>query len=105
MVSRIAVEERSDLAMGRNDAVPAEVEIRLKDGRTERKVVHVPSGDPRNPMSEQERRVKFLDCVSEVLPDRADAWAGLQSLRENAPIAKVFGRLRGESLPPVASYG
>lgn len=104
LVPRVIVEDRADLAMERNDAVPAEVEIRLKDGRRESRQVRVPSGDPRKPMDEATRRSKFLDCVSQILPDGEAAWNDVQGLA-GTRTAAVLASLRGERMPPLASYG
>lgn len=105
LVSRVVVEDRTDLGMGFQDAVPAEVEIHLRDGRRASRVVHVPSGDPRNPMDESERRAKFLDCVSEILPDGQALWERVQGMDAKASAAPVIVSMRGQRMPPIASYG
>jgi len=105
LVSRVIVEDRTDLGMGFQDAVPAEVEIRLRDGRRASRVVQVPSGDPRNPMNENERKAKFLDCVSDILPDAEGAWDRVHDISGKTPTAQVVASLRGPGIPPIAAYG
>lgn len=94
MVPRIVVEDRPDLGKARNDAVPADVEIRLDDGRSARRIVSVPSGDPRRPMTAAERRDKFLDCAGEMPKGGADAWDSLQGLADSRPVAPILAGLR-----------
>jgi 2-methylcitrate dehydratase PrpD len=93
LMRRTSVIDRPDLGKDRNDAVPAEVEIVLKDGRTHRKSVSFPSGDPRNPMTEADRKAKFMDCVVGTLPDALAAWDSLQDLLDGASLGPAFGKL------------
>lgn len=94
LMRRVSVVDRPDLGKSRNDAVPADVEIVLRDGSVRRREVSYPSGDPRNPMAEAERRAKFLDCVADVLPDGPAAWNGLQDLLAGGTLNSALDRLR-----------
>lgn len=105
LMSRVTFKGREDLAMGFQDAVPAEVEIRLRDGRKASRLVKVPSGDPRNPMDEGERRAKFLDCVDGILPNGHGVWERVNGLTGNGSLADTLAGMRGNDLPAIAAYG
>lgn len=93
LMRRTSVVDRPDLGKQRNDAVPAEVEIILRDGRSETRSVAFPSGDPRNPMTEAERKEKFLDCTGDKLRDGSAAWTSLQNLLGGDPLLPALERL------------
>lgn len=94
LLPRIAVVDRDDLAGARNDAVPAHVEVILRNGQRAERTVRIPVGDTRRPMSEVERRAKFLDCSVPVLGDAAsDAWDALATFRQAEDIAPLIARL------------
>jgi 2-methylcitrate dehydratase PrpD len=52
-------------------AAPEKVTIRLRDGRKLSHEVLVPRGDPRNPMTEEERVAKYENCAGVVLSTEA----------------------------------
>lgn len=94
LLKRITVVDREDLAGARNDAVPAHVEVILRDGTRAERTVRVPVGDPRRPMADSERRDKFLDCCTLVLGDAAqDVWEAFATFHERDDIAPVVERL------------
>ena len=63
LLERTVFQSRDDLAPAVSaDAVPAEVHVHARGAVFSRKVL-VPSGDPRNPMTTDERREKFLGCL------------------------------------------
>ena len=82
LIERTKVYDRTDLGGPVNDAVPAAVDIVLKDGRTLSRTVSVPLGDPRNPMSERELAGKFVGCATPVLGESKAkaAWEALGRL-------------------------
>ena len=96
LISRIVVVDRPDLAGPTNDGVPASVEIRLKDGRQAERTTVTPRGDPRRPLSQDERKTKFLDCTGSVFGDRAIVyWRSLESLDGSVDLRALFAGLRG----------
>jgi 2-methylcitrate dehydratase PrpD len=102
LMRRTRVEDRPDLGKDRNDAVPAEVEIILRDGRAHRRSVAYPSGDPRNPMTEAERRAKFLDCVGDALQDGPAIWSSLENLRNGGSLSTTLEKL-GPTAPAASA--
>lgn len=67
LLERIVFQSRADLEPGVSaDAVPAEVTVHARGKIFSRKVM-VPSGDPRNPMTRNQRQEKFLDCLTGIL--------------------------------------
>src|SRR5690606_37821017 len=79
LLPRIKLVERQGFTDTSNDAVPASVEIRLKDGRYGERTTTVPRGDPRRPLDDAERMSKFIDCAESVLGDETEAcWHSLQ---------------------------
>lgn len=105
LVSRIKVEDRIDLGKNFQDAVPAEVEFILEDGRHAKRRVSIPIGDPRNPMSKEDRQEKFLDCVTAVFPNGPEIWENIQNISSKNSISRVLHSLRGQTMPPIASFG
>jgi 2-methylcitrate dehydratase PrpD len=74
---------------------PAEVEIRLRDGSTVGKLVRYARGVLQNPLSEEERALKFADCASGVVdPARlrviAQALASLEEAPSIRPLMKLL---------------
>ncbi len=59
LISRIKVSVDPELDKIFPKARPADIEIRTKDGKTYRKRVDYPKGDPNNPMSDEEVQAKF----------------------------------------------
>lgn len=67
LLERIVFQSRADLEPGVSaDAVPAEVTVHARGKIFSRKVL-VPSGDPRNPMTRNQRQEKFLGCLTGIL--------------------------------------
>lgn len=67
LLERIVFQSRADLETGVSaDAVPAEVTVHARGKIFSRKVL-VPSGDPRNPMTRNQRQEKFLGCLTGIL--------------------------------------
>lgn len=64
-MSLIAIRQADDLPD--NGLFPAEVEVRLADGRSERVRCEVPPGAPAMPMSEVEADEKYRSCAAVVL--------------------------------------
>lgn len=95
LLDRIVFQSRADLEPDISaDAVPAEISVHAR-GKVFRRKVLVPSGDPRNPMTTDERREKFLGCL-----------AGRHSLETALQLFDNFERLDGfanlrESLQPL----
>ena len=63
MAERLVAVEDAGLANPQGGPGHAEIEVRLRDGRTLRKRVTAAKGDPAAPMTEQEVDAKFLDCI------------------------------------------
>ena len=64
MLDRIVFQSGADLEPDVSaDAVPAEVTVHARGKIFSRKVL-VPSGDPRNPMTKEQRYEKFLGCLT-----------------------------------------
>ena len=95
LLDRIVFQSRADLEPDMSaDAVPAEVSVHAR-GQVFRRKVLLPSGDPRNPMTTDERREKFLGCL-----------AGAYSVKTAQQLFGNFERLEefatlGESLQPL----
>jgi 2-methylcitrate dehydratase PrpD len=87
LLPSITLSDREDLGSGVNDAVPACVEVVLRDGTRLCETVTVPAGDPRKPMSDDDRRRKFLECAAAALdPAAADAaWEALAAATPRTP--------------------
>jgi 2-methylcitrate dehydratase PrpD len=49
---------------------PAIVEVETKDGKLLRKLVREMKGHPKNPLSENDLRHKFMECAATVLPEK-----------------------------------
>jgi 2-methylcitrate dehydratase PrpD len=82
LLERIVVQSRADLEPDASaDAVPAEVHVHARGKVFSRKVL-VPSGDPRNPMTTEQRREKFIGCL-----------AGLHTPAQSAAMFEDFERL------------
>jgi 2-methylcitrate dehydratase PrpD len=68
LLARTVFRSRDDLSPNVSaDAVPAEVHVHAR-GTVFSHQVRVPSGDPRNPMTPNERLEKFVDCVAGSYP-------------------------------------
>jgi 2-methylcitrate dehydratase PrpD len=68
LLARTVFRSRDDLSPNVSaDAVPAEVHVHAR-GTVFSHQVRVPSGDPRNPMTTNERLEKFVDCVAGSYP-------------------------------------
>ena len=107
LLPRITFQTSNDLAATASaDAVPAEVTVRV-GGRTLRRKVTVPSGDPRNPMTPAERREKFLDCTDGIVAaDRAGRlWADLERLDSVPELTSLMAALRESCAGAVAPRG
>ena len=101
LLPKISFSSRADLEPDVSaDAVPAEVTVHAR-GRTFTRKVLVPSGDPRNPMTNEERREKFLGCVRDILPDGAGTrfFDDLERLDTCTDLAGLMQPLRELSLP------
>ena len=70
LLERIVFQSRADLEPDISaDAVPAEVTVHARGKVFSRKVL-VPSGDPRNPMTTDERREKFIGCLAGIYSNK-----------------------------------
>ena len=95
LLDRIVFQSRADLEPDISaDAVPAEVTVHAR-GKMFRRKVLLPSGDPRNPMTTDERREKFLGCLA----GGYSVETALQ-LFDNFERLEMFATL-GESLQPL----
>ena len=95
LLDRIVFQSRADLEPDISaDAVPAEVSVHAR-GKIFRRKVLLPSGDPRNPMTTDERREKFLSCLA----GEHSAETGMR-LFDNFERLEMFATL-GESLQPL----
>ena len=95
LLDRIVFQSRADLEPDISaDAVPAEVSVHAR-GKIFRRQVLLPSGDPRNPMTTDERREKFLSCLA----GEHSAETAMR-LFDNFERLEMFATL-GESLQPL----
>lgn len=96
MLPKVRVYDRTDLGGPMNDAVPASVEVWLKDGRRFEQTVKVPRGDPRNPISEAELKAKFVSCAAPVLGSGAETafslLSGARGVSSVAALRPALGR-------------
>jgi 2-methylcitrate dehydratase PrpD len=78
------------------DAVPAEVTVHARGQNYTRKVL-VPSGDPRNPMTQAERREKFMACTHDLVPIPAASglFNALEDLEHCTDLRNLLAPLRG----------
>lgn len=105
LLPRISLVEQDDLGGSRNDAVPAHVEVVLRDGRRAERTVRVPSGDPRSPMPRAERQAKFMDCATPLLGTKAEeAWNGLAHLGDTDDLPALVGLMSGTASRREAAY-
>ncbi len=76
---------------------PSRVTLTLKDGRSVSKRVDVPKGDPRDPMTEQEIKVKFDALGAEVVGQKKCDEAGrvIMAIEQEKTLGKLFGCLVG----------
>lgn len=98
LLPKLAMRPRPDLAETPSaDAVPAEVTVRLADGRCVSRRVSVPRGDPRKPMSAEERRAKFDECAAlgRLGSAAAEVWSRLEALETLDSVAALAALLRG----------
>jgi len=99
LVERVVFEERANLAQAPSaDSLPSEVSVALRDGRKLQRLVTVPRGDPRKPLSTDERARKFRECASYVMTPRASgaAWHALNAMADASTVGDVIGRLKGK---------
>ena len=95
LLDRIVFQSRADLEPAISaDAVPAEVTVHAR-GKVFRRKVTLPSGDPRNPMTTDERREKFFGCLAQ-----GCSLETARQLFDNYEQLEVFATL-GESLEPL----
>lgn len=95
LLDRIVFQSRADLEPEISaDAVPAEVSVHAR-GQVFRRKVLLPSGDPRNPMTTDERREKFLGCLAGHHPVET-----ARQLFDNFERLEMFASL-GEPLQPL----
>lgn len=85
--SRVSIE--ADDKMRYDEAMPADVVIRTRDGALHRRRVEAPRGRPRNPMSDAELDAKFLELAG----DRGDILTALRSLPTTPDVRPVARRL------------
>jgi 2-methylcitrate dehydratase PrpD len=99
LLPRIAFRTRADLEPAVSaDAVPAEVTVCARGHVFTRKVL-IPSGDPRNPMTQPQRREKFMDCTDGIVDDveAARIFAVLEDLERVKSIASLFPVVQAKS--------
>ena len=77
--------------------MPGRVTVRTTDGRELTAEVLYPRGNPRNPLSEDEFKAKFMDMAERVLgPDQADELYGrardLVHVDDVAELAPMFSK-------------
>lgn len=90
----VVVEIDEEIARTR-EHYSSDLEVRLKDGRVFKSCIDVPPGTPAYPMTEEEHRQRFYDCVAfGALPwidERADEiHAGLKGLEEIEDVLTLF---------------
>lgn len=105
LLPKIGFHSRADLEPAVSaDAVPAEVTVHARGTTFTRKVL-VPSGDPRNPMTLEERRAKFLGCTRDILADDTAAgfFDAMERLDACTDLSTLMQPLRALRLP--ASHG
>ena len=109
VLDRIEFRSRADLEPDMSaDAVPAEVHVHARGKVFSRKVL-VPSGDPRNPMTTDERREKFVGCLAGIYPvdearmmfDNFEQLDGFESLVGLPQPLKAFRKNRSPELVSV----
>ena len=99
LIDRIGFETDPSFSDGpqADQGAPAQVIVRLADGRSVESTVRFPAGDPRNPMTSIERREKFEECIAE----REDisralamqAWERLEELENDIDLTGLFALL------------
>ena len=108
-LDRIEFRSRADLEPDVSaDAVPAEVHVHARGKVFSRKVL-VPSGDPRNPMTTDERRENFVGCLAGIYPvdearmmfDNFEQLDGFESLVGLAQPLKAMRKNRSPELVSV----
>ena len=79
------------------DDLPRTVTVRLRDGKVFSSKVWIPKGSPGNPMSKEERRSKFENCVQGVLSakERAEVVRLVSNLEQIADIGGLMNILIG----------
>jgi len=102
LLPRISFESRADLQPDVSaDAVPAEVTVHAR-GRTFTQTVRVPSGDARNPMTDAQRREKFMGCMSASMPSGQgqalfDALDRLEQMDALGTLGQQLRQARGQA--------
>lgn len=99
LLPKIHFRSRADLAPDLSaDAVPAEVTVHARGHSYSRKVL-VPSGDPRNPMTQLERREKFLGCSQSLMAEAAALalFDAFEDLEYCADLGALLAPLRAEA--------
>jgi 2-methylcitrate dehydratase PrpD len=98
LLGRIEFQSRANLELHISaDAVPAEVTVHAR-GKVFSLKVLVPSDDPRNPMTTQERREKFLGCLAGIYSAEA-----ARRMFDNFERLEDFSSLTGLAQPANAS--
>ena len=102
LLERIVFQSRADLEPDISaDAVPAEITVHARGKVFSRKVL-VPSGDPRNPMTIDERREKFMGCLSGIysVEDARLMFDNFECLEEFASLDGLMQPLRAAHKEP-----
>jgi len=94
LLPKISFNPRADLGPDTSaDAVPAEVTVHARGQRYSQKVL-IPSGDTRNPMTQAERRRKFLGCTEGIMEaGRSTALFDALEMLDQATDLKEVGQL------------
>ena len=94
MIPRIVVHQDDELDAKVTNSMPGRVTVRTTDGREITGEVLYPKGNPRNPLSEEEFKAKFMDMAERVLGheqaeelyQRARDLQGVGNVSELAPL-------------------
>ena len=95
LMSRTVVHQDEELYRKASSSMPGRVTVRTRDGRELTAEVLYPRGNPKNPMTEDEFKAKFMDMAERVLGyDQADdlyrTARGLRSVSDVADLAMLF---------------
>lgn len=94
MIQRTTVHQDTELYEQVKNSMPGRVTVRTKDGREITDEVLYPKGNPRNPMTEDEFKAKFMGMAERVLGkqqsdelyERARGLEGVEDVSELAPL-------------------
>lgn len=77
--------------LGKGDDLIHHLQIHLRDGNIIKKSVYQVKGSNKNPFSDEDRKIKFYDCVKEYLSDndRADLYSILTELLSYSDIKNI----------------